>query len=309
MTFKASDFLPPTLYGQVLAGNVKATADSYDKLLPELGDELLMAIAARAASRNNVAVLEWTFIRGLELPRRSVNHILYQCATNSSPDVWRMLFAHGYDFNAHQSEVGDALSGALLVGNMALAKCLLEEGGADPNSVSGDDMNECGICALRTDRPELRPDMLRLLLRHGWTPTTQRSPRGGDGGGGSTAIAAAELGLLDELRILVEEGGADLEVAAQWFTGERHCFVENRWAWGTALYRAAFRGQEATVAYLLGRGARPTYRDQVGRSCLWAARHGGNDKVVQMFVERGVSSKRDDHIELVLHQMNCCMGL
>lgn len=286
MPFKPSDPLPPALHAQILAGDLEAVAASYDRLTPD-PDGLLMGIAARAASSRQVAILEWTFLRGLQLPRRSVNHVLYHCATGSkSPDVWRVLFAHGYDFNAHQSEVGDALSDAIWDGDVALATFLLEEGGADPNRAGGSDMLECGTCAFRGEHTERAPELLRLLLRHGWKPTVRWPDVGSRGG---TTIAAAELGLLDELRVLVEEGGADIEPAEPWFTGEPD--GGDHWAWGTPLYRAAYRGQEATVAYLLDRGADPTFKDDKGRSCLWAARHGGNDKVVQMFVDRGITSE------------------
>lgn len=286
MPFQPSDSLPPALDAQILAGDLEAVAASYDRLSPD-PDSLLMGIAARAASSRQIAVLEWTFIRGLQLPRRSVNHALYHCATDSkSPDVWRVLFAQGYDFNAHTSEVGDALSDAIWSGDVALATFLLEEGGADPNWAGGSDMLECGMCAFRGEHTDRAPDLLRLLLRHGWTPTRHV---GCASSRGATTIAAAELGLLDELRVLVEEGGADIEVAESWFTGEPD--GGDVWACGTPLYRAAYRGQEAAVAYLLGRGADPTFRDEKGRSCLWAARHGGNDKVVQMFLDRRVMSE------------------
>lgn len=287
MPFKPSDPLPPALDAQILAGDLDAVAASFDKLPPD-PDGLLMGIAARAARSRQVAILEWAFTRGLQLPRRSVNHVLYHSASGSSPEVWRVLFAHGYDFNAHVSEVGDALSEAVWDGDVALATVLLEEGGADPNRVSGYDMNECGICALVGEHTGRAPELLRLLLRHGWAPTVP-SPRGA-GSSGATAIAAAELGLLEELRVLVEEGGADIEAAESWFTGEPGGGGDP-WAWGTALYRAAYRGREATVAYLLDRGADPTFKDDKGRSCLWAARRGGNDKVVQMFLDRGIVSE------------------
>lgn len=282
MPFQPSDPLPPTLHDQILAGDLEAVTASYDILAPD-PDGLLMGIATRAVSSGQVAILEWTFTRGLQLPPRSVNHHLYHSAIDRrSPDVWRVLFAHGYDLNAHQSEVGDALSDAVWDGDVAFAAFLLEEGGADPNQASGYDMNECGICAFRGENRERAPELLRLLLRHGWKPT--HPPR--DGSRGATTVAAAELGLLDGLRVLVEEGGADIEVAEPWFTGDPD--GDDHSAWGTPLFRAAYRGQEATLAYLLDRGADPTFKNDKGRSCLWAARHGGNDKVVQMFVDRGI---------------------
>ncbi|KAL1875769.1 hypothetical protein Daus18300_002960 [Diaporthe australafricana] len=285
MPFQPSDPLPPILHDQIFAGDLAAVAASYEILSPD-PDGLLMGIAARAVSSGQVAILEWTFTRGLQLPRRSVNHHLYHCASDCrSPDVWRVLFAHGYDLNAHQSEVGDALSNAVWDGDIAFAAFLLEEGGADPNSAGGYDMNECGICAFRGEHRERAPELLRLLLRHGWKPTVPRRA----GSRGATAVAAAELGLLDELRVLVEEGGADIVAAEPWFTGEPD--GGDPWAWGTPLYRAAYRGQEATVAYLLDRGADPTFKDDKGRSSLWAARHGENDKVVQMFMDRGIVSE------------------
>lgn len=204
--------------------------------------------------------------------------------------MWRVLFAHGYDFNAHMSEVGDALSEAVWDGDVALATCLLEEGGADPNHLFGSNMNECGICAFIGEHTECASELLRLMLRHGWTPTFPNPWRAQAGVCGATAIAAAELGLLEELRVLVEEGGADIEVADSWFTGEPGD-GDDGGALGTALYRAAYRGREATVAYLLDRGADPTFKDDKGRSCLWAVRRGGNDKVVQMFLDKGVVSE------------------
>lgn len=95
--------------------------------------------------------------------------------------------------------MGDALSLAAYEGNNDIARFLLENG-QDPNdSWAGYDDMEPSVAALAGERPSLT--ILHLLLQLGWNQK------------GSVAhIAAAEIGNMEALKLLVEHG-ADLEEA------------------------------------------------------------------------------------------------
>ncbi|KAI2950253.1 hypothetical protein CBS147323_10737 [Aspergillus niger] len=104
---------------------------------------------------------------------------------------------------------------------------------------------------------------------------------------GSVAhIAAVEIGNMEALKLLAEHG-ADLEEARGWWF---NCGVEGD-VWGTALYRAAFKGQRDSVAYLLDKGASTRFKDEKGRSIMWAARQGDNKEVISLLLDVGLEGE------------------
>ncbi|KAI1119965.1 ankyrin repeat-containing domain protein [Nemania abortiva] len=228
----------------VMAGDLEAVKNLYTRSDSNQKSALLTSIAERAARHAKTEILDWCFQSGFEIPRSSLNNELYDQACSSlSPAVFAVLLAHGLDLNGHHSEyIGDALSLAAYHGNVELTRFLLEKG-ADPNQAWGYQEHEAGKDS-------------------------------------SAHIAAAELGNLEVLKLLVEaDHGANLEYAEPWWgvpnenEGDR-C--------GTALYRAALKGREEVVAYLLEKGANARFKDKMGRSCFWAAKEGGNERVVEM---------------------------
>lgn len=159
------------------------------------------------------------------------------------------------------SPAGDALSLEAYYGHIEIIQFLLENG-QDPNDAWGYSDYEPGVCALIGENPSL--EILHLLLRHGWR---QRKS--------TTHTAAAELGHMEALRLLVEHG-ADLEEFGAWRLNPGVIEVDK---WGTALDRAAYKGHTEAVAYVLDRGASVWFKDKKGRDVLWAARKGGMERL------------------------------
>ncbi|KAI0468346.1 ankyrin repeat-containing domain protein [Xylaria cf. heliscus] len=252
----------------IMAGDLGTIQNLYTIANSDQKAALLTLIAERAARNTKTEILEWCFRSGLEIPRSSLNNELYdQACFSLSPAIFAVLLAHGLDLNGYHSEhVGDALSLSAYYGNIELARFLLEKG-ADPNQAWGYQEHEAGVWAIVGPSPSA--EILRLMLQYGWTQKE------------STAhIAAAEVGNLEALKLLVEaDHGADLEHSEPWW-GVPTENEEDRC--GTALYRAALKGKEESVAYLLEKGANPGFEDKMGRSCFWAAREGGNERVMQL---------------------------
>ncbi|TGJ81240.1 hypothetical protein E0Z10_g7527 [Xylaria hypoxylon] len=257
----------------ITAGDLDVVKNLYTTAGSDQKSALLTSIAECAARNAKTEILDWCFRSGLGVSRSLLNNELYdQACFSLSPAVFAVLLAHGLDLNEYHSEyVGDALSLAAYHGNVELARFLLEKG-ADPNQTWGYQEHEAGVWA--TIGPNPSPEILRLMLQHGWTQKE------------STAhIAAAELGNLEVLKLLIEANhGADLEYSEPWWGVP----TENEGdQCGTALYRAALKGRDEVVAYLLEKGANPRFKDKMGRSCFWAAREGGNERAMQMLEESG----------------------
>ncbi|KAI2896874.1 hypothetical protein CBS76997_8869 [Aspergillus niger] len=127
-------------------------------------------------------------------------------------------------------------------------------------------------------------DIVRFLLENGQNPND--SWAGYDDMEPSVAALAVEIGNMEALKLLAEHG-ADLEEARGWWF---NCGVEGD-VWGTALYRAAFKGQRDSVAYLLDKGASTRFKDEKGRSIMWAARQGDNKEVISLLLDVGLEGE------------------
>lgn len=272
----ARDRLPDKLVAEIDGGNLEGVEAIYD--LEQDGSKqsaALEGIAERAVEKSQLEIIDWVFgSKGYRVTPDSLNNEVYhQACFAHSLDVWNALVRNGFDLNVHHSEfVGDALSLEAYHGNVDIVGFVLENG-QDPNKAWGYDNQEPALLAMTGEKPSL--EIIRLMLRHGWRQ--QQS---------TALIAAAERGNLDALRLLVEHA-ADLEhVEPWWFT---HTHVEDD-ELGTALYRAAFKGQAEPVAYLLDRGASTAFKDKKRRSALWAAKQGGNEKVVELLRGAGLEA-------------------
>ncbi|QPG95292.1 hypothetical protein C2857_000022 [Epichloe festucae Fl1] len=253
--------------------HLQTVKDLYHSASQDKQGDILRDIAEGAAQHANVQLLDWVLNEGFEIPADSLNNEFYHqvCYAHSIP-VWQTLVKHGFSLNNHHSEfIGDALSFEAYNGNVDILRFLLENG-QDPNDTWGCNDWEPGVCALLGKKPSL--EILRLLLQHGWTQKES-----------GTHIAAAELGNMEALQLLVENG-ADLESTEAWWANP--AVIEGSDVWGTALYRAALKGQKESVSYLLQKGASVRFKDKQGRSVLWAARQGGNQAVVKLVKAAGV---------------------
>lgn len=266
------EHMPARLSRGIINGNLQGVKAFYESADPEKQSSLLADIAEHAASKAQVDILDWVFSQGFQVPTNSLNNEFYhQACFAHSLTVWKTLVKNGFDLNGHHSEfIGDALGLEAYCGNIEIIRFLLENG-QDSNDAWGCYDTEPGVSALIGENPSL--EILRLMLQHGWRQEES-----------ATHIAAAELGNMEALRLLVENG-ADLEEARAWWNVP--ATMEND-EWGTALYRAACSGQREPVAYLLDKGANVWFKDEKGRSILWAAKQGGNEAVVELLEAAGL---------------------
>jgi hypothetical protein len=103
-----------------------------------------------------------------------------------------------------------------------------------------------------------------------------------------TALIAAahhfiDEGELDHLKAILEKY-PKLAVARQEFRQPRKPFYGDDF---TPIYRAAERGREAIVAYLLDKGANVNDTDAIGQTPLHTAAQHGHLEVVQLLIKRG----------------------
>lgn len=272
MAPSAGELVPEELVAEITRGNLEAVKAFYNSESPSKKPDLLVGIAERAARKAQVEILDWVFREGFHVASDSLNNEFYhQACFAQSIDVWKALVKNGFDLNGHHSEfVGDALSLEAYNGNVEIVRFLLENG-EDPNQAWAYCDLYPGVCALTGKNPSL--EIIRLLLQHGWR---QRES--------GTHIAAAEIGNLEALQLLVENG-ADLEEVEAWWSNPG---VNEKDREGTALYRAALKGQGSSVEYLLNVGAKHDFKDKKGRSILWAAKQGEDEKVNELLKRAGL---------------------
>lgn len=164
---------------------------------------------------------------------------------------------------------------------MIFTKFLLENG-RDPNINASSHFGELDVLTYSIAGQHPSHEVLQLLLQHG-----------ADIRGKGAAIAAAEVGRLDDLKLLVEYG-ADLEEVEQWWLYFRDDDGDmdegSAGIVGTALYRACRRGRVNTAKYLLDLGADGHARDEAGTSCYAIAADGGHQEIVKLLRRTGILS-------------------
>ncbi len=112
------------------------------------------------------------------------------------------------------------------------------------------------------------PEAVRVLLKHKADPEIRND------NGQSPIAGAAFKGDLEVVRMLVEEGGADLEAAS----------ADGR----TALMMAAMFNRTAIVDYLIAKGANPHVKDFNGVTPLMAAQTMGATDTAEQLTRLGV---------------------
>ncbi|KAI0191892.1 ankyrin repeat-containing protein [Astrocystis sublimbata] len=240
----------------------------YD-LQMQMGDDTLLQYIALLSARHGVPhILDWCFRSRFQMGPDVYNNNLYDEACFSrSPEIFNVMIAHGVDISKHHSDLGDALSIAAYYGNVELARVVLQAG-VNPNQTHDYRGYEAAVLAVAGPCP--KSDIIRYMLQYGWTQYEE-----------SAHIAAAETGNLEALKLLVEAAhGPDLEHNWPWWPQDYEEYEVV--GMGTALHRAALKGQEETARYLVEQGACVYSQDELGRSCLWAAREGGNRNIIKM---------------------------
>lgn len=224
-------------------------ANDYDeakRLLNEWScndQEPLQEILSVAIQQGNADVTDLLLRRGgFDMSFSNVR----DAAWKGSVPIFERLVQHGWDVNENLDHERDALTIALRWHRTSDAARWLLEHGADPNRNGGSGLEiACG----RGDTP---PDIIRALLKKGARVS----------GSGALFAAAAE-NRVEALRLLIEEGGADVNALREepnvdgWHQDER---------FGTALDRAAAKGHVESVRFLLSKGASKKIRNGAGRT-------------------------------------------
>lgn len=119
-------------------GNLQGIKDFYKSADREKQSSLLADIAARAAAKAQVDILDWVFSEGFQVPPDSLNDEFYhQACLAQSLAVWKTLVKNGFNLNGHHSDFfSDALSLEAYCGNVEII-CFLLENGQDPNDAWG----------------------------------------------------------------------------------------------------------------------------------------------------------------------------
>jgi ankyrin repeat protein len=262
--------MPEAVVSAVKLGDLMQLQDFYQPDMP------LQAIAQLAARHAQPKILEWCYAQGWVHPQESFNDQFFFAATHgASSAIFEVLVDHGWDLNAHWTEVGgDTLTSAILSDQYDFAKWLLEHGHVATPREGMYDPEYCLSSIVRGDSTSI--EMLRLLLDHGI-----------DAKDTGASIAAADEGNLEALRLLLDYG-IDIEdrnMVGYPFDEDRDEPDESQ---GTALYRACRQGHLECVELLLDRGADAQAKDDGGTSCVEVAKKRGHEDVIGLLQERGV---------------------
>lgn len=256
---------------QALANAIKSAAEQNNtKDLQHLLDrwqaraadpDLLEPALSAALSRGHADAADLLLAAGCECGRAATE----AAAAGLHVPSLECLLRHGWDVNYSLDHRGDALILALALGAHAPARWLLAHG-ADPNrNVRSAPLSGTALeAACAAGCPA---DLVGLLVR-----------RGADVRGSVAALAAAWEGHVEALRVLLDEGGADINgipgAAGEEWEAEEY--------WGTMLHAAAAKGRVESVRFLLARGAKTNIRNRAGRTPKETAEHFGHSECVAL---------------------------
>ncbi|KAF2145848.1 uncharacterized protein K452DRAFT_284225 [Aplosporella prunicola CBS 121167] len=222
----------------------------------------LRQMAHCAAPAGQAPILQHCLSHGVQIDYL----ILSRALSSHSKPTLQALFSAGLDPNAHvQAHLGSVIDTAITLNLPNDIIAYLLQQGADPRSAR----ERGGMPNLTTAACTGNATLLRLLLKHGEMV------------GGSRALhLAARAGELEVARVLLEEGGADVNEVA--FAAEE---ARPRW-WrsgddeaGAPLHFSAAAGKTDVVVYLLKKGADVGTRDLKGRIARERAEESGYPEV------------------------------
>lgn len=262
------DDLPDYVAQDIATGSHESAERFIERAHPLHRQRLLGLVALCAAEERQSGVMRWCIEEGYDIQQDSLGAALYTeaCYDACTVPIWEVLLEGGMDVNRYARIMKfEALGLAIWRDNVDVVTTLLTYG-YDPNLAHPVEAKEIGHTAVCQSRSF---ELITLMLAYGWKPRNTY---------GETQIAAAELGKIRELNMLIN-AGADIDaVNREWFKSPRGI---NSKTCGTPLFRAAMSGQAEAVTHLIERGANVHYRDKSGRSCLWAARYGGNLTIIE----------------------------
>lgn len=175
---------------------------------------------------------------------------------NQHREVLQFLIDNGGDIEARQEANWTPLMYAAYDGSLELVQCLVENG-AKVNAVRNQVDTALDYAALHGHR-----EIVLYLLKHGADKRRLN------------LIYASSIGLLDRVKYLIEEKGADIE---------KRTSVEGY----TALYIAAKKRHKEVVKYLLDKGAFANTEDILDMSPLLAAARNLDTEMMDILLENG----------------------
>ncbi|KAI9653597.1 MAG: hypothetical protein M1831_005979 [Alyxoria varia] len=252
--------------------------------------ETVKKLACVAIQHSHSDVLVWCFRNGFTLPRKSLNDKFYHslCYSKSTSILDLLVCYYDLDLNNHSSELhGDALLVAARDSDVEFARALLDHG-HNPNTHSTVFLGHTE--AITWAITSFSIEMVKLLLE-----------RGTELPGTGAVIAAAEVGNMDALKLLIGSNEGFLERQSGGREGRRSVDLEEAVCWwepwdeepeesvGTALYRACRMGQVEAAELLLNQGANGFAIDKACMSCLDIAKERGLTDVVKLLESRGIT--------------------
>ena len=264
--------IPAAVFAAIYTGDIKQLESLYKPGVD------LERIARHSAKAKRPEVLKWCYSQGWTHPSKdSLNDRFYLAAIcNGTPEFFQVLLNHGFDLNSHYTEhLGDALACAVIFGHHDFAKWLLDHGHrVNPHEpIYGDSSITSTISG---DVASI--DMLKALLDHGFELKEY-----------GTAIAAADEGNLEALKMLLAHGGFNIDEVVMWWYPFDEDRDEPEESEGTALYRACRQGHLECAALLLEHWADPKAKDLGGISCLQVTREREHEDVVELLLIKGVT--------------------
>ncbi|KAL8857391.1 MAG: hypothetical protein Q9178_006018 [Gyalolechia marmorata] len=223
-------------------------------------------MALVSAKNAHPDILSFCFSSGLTFGKGRIQTLLIEAACYSStiPPIAVLLDQGGVDINHCIGRLGNPLISATYRGGVELMKYLLAKG-ADPNNGHNFFGFNALVAAVAGSKRNggTTAEMLRALFQHGADTA------------GTALIAAADLGHVEAVRVILEIKGneIDLETVADYLSAYRRTIMDDL---GTALYRAAARGHAEIADILVRKGADMSFMDRIGRSVAEIARTNGH---------------------------------
>ena len=235
-------------------GDLAQARSFYTELLaqhPFTENDILTQMAIVAAENKHPSILSFCFSQGLELdPEELIDPLIQAACCSGSIETIRVLLDNGMDVKNYLKLDASPLLSACYTGNIALARCLLEEG-AEFNIGYSSGGSRALVWAIVGSNASL--EMVELLLTRGTVIK-----------GTGALIAAAENGNIGAVKLLLKHGEKTgdlaLEETEEWGGYDDRKLNDQ----GPALYKAAANGYLAIVDLLLEKGADPTHGDRVG---------------------------------------------